>query len=501
MLLKKPKHILEKFFDSSVDWKQGYHSFKNLLGHPIGWLVVTSDDPSEKIRQLDNGHHCGACHGDKKHQKLCRDFLYQSALSIMGNGIHPVAYEKICPHGHSSVFFPLIQVGQIKGFIVLSNLPKKFPNKKQTFSAFESFVNNMAQLAYKDHELKNVYETVHPRALALSTLHSLHRVIRSSLRLDDLLPRVARLCAQILKARGCSIMLVDPTGKYLVPKVSLGDYAKSKKPIRHRFGHGIEGKVAVNCEFHKSSRCIAVPLIEDDLVGVISVCNKIDNSPFTDADMEILRTLSEQAVVAIKNAQLYEESEELTLGSIKSINELLNLSLNVEHTHHQIIGDLALEIGKEMHLHGEELTNLYRATFLLDTGHIATPKDILEKRSKLTKEEFAKIKLHPESGANVLRKIPSLRPLIPIILHHHERYDGKGYPDGLKGEDIPLGARVVAVVDSYSAMISKRPYRKKMSPQEAMEEIRRNSGTQFDPEVVDVFVKVLERRIRENKAA
>lgn len=359
----------------------------------------------------------------------------------------------------------------------------------------------MAQLAYKDHELKNVYETVHPRALALSTLHSLHRVIRSSLRLDDLLPRVARLCAQILKARGCSIMLVDPTGKYLVPKVSLGDYAKSKKPIRHRFGHGIEGKVAVNCEFHKSSRCIAVPLIEDDLVGVISVCNKIDNSPFTDADMEILRTLSEQAVVAIKNAQLYEESEELTLGSIKSINELLNLSLNVEHTHHQIIGDLALEIGKEMHLHGEELTNLYRATFLLDTGHIATPKDILEKRSKLTKEEFAKIKLHPESGANVLRKIPSLRPLIPIILHHHERYDGKGYPDGLKGEDIPLGARVVAVVDSYSAMISKRPYRKKMSPQEAMEEIRRNSGTQFDPEVVDVFVKVLERRIRENKAA
>ncbi|MBI4399086.1 MAG: HD domain-containing protein [Candidatus Omnitrophica bacterium] len=501
MIHKKPKHILEKFFESNSDWQEGYESFKNLLGHPTGWLVLTSDEYSEKIKSLDQGHFHS--NGNKKSLPE-EEILYPYAIELARNAVFRYPFrEKVGTAGDSYTFFPLMHVGQIKGFFVLS-FSSKNPHRhkyRPIFWAFSSYLQNLVQMAYKDYELQHVYETVHPRALALSTLHSLHRVISSSLRLGDLLPRIARLCAQILKARGCSIMLADPSGRYLIPKVILGDYAKHKKTIRHRFGHGIEGKVALNCEFHKSSRCVAVPLIEDDLVGVISVCNKIDNSPFADTDMEILRTLSEQAVVAIKNAQLFEESEELTLGSIKSINELLNLSLNVEHTHHQIIGDLTLEIGKEMHLHGDELTHIYRATYLLDTGHIATPKDILEKRSQLTREEFEKIKLHPESGANVLRKIPSLRPLIPIILHHHERWDGKGYPDGLKGGEIPLGARIVAVVDSYSAMISKRPYRKKMTPEEAVEEIKRHSGTQFDPEIVDVFVKVMERRMLENRAA
>lgn len=496
---KKQKHILEKFFDSSEEWKTGYRSFRELLGHPFGWLILTGEEHERKIRPLDPEHLCAECAQTQKHEKACHDFFFQIGLGIIPEGLIGGSEERVCPHGFECSVFPLVLLDQTKGCIVFLNVPHNLPNKRQLFSAFGAFLSNIVQLAFKDYELANVYETVHPRALALSTLHSLHRVIRTSLRLDELLPRVGRLCAQILKARGCSIMLVDATGKYLVPKVMLGDVNRSKKHIRHRLGHGIEGKVGASCEFHRGSRCIAIPLIEDDLVGVISVYNKIDNSPFTDADIEIVRTLSEQAVVAIKSAQLYEESEELTLGSIKSINELMNLSYNVNPQKHQILGDLALEVGKEMRMHGEDLTNLYRATYLLDTGHIGTPKQILEKKSKLTKQEFEKIKRHPESGANVLRKIPSLRPLIPIILHHHERYDGTGYPDGLKGKEIPIGARIVSVVDSYSAMISRRPYRKKMSPGEALEEIKRNVGTQFDSDVVACFVKVIERHIREHQ--
>lgn len=501
MTNKKPKHVLEKFFEVNQEWKSGYRSFNNLLGSPMGWLVLTTEEAAEKLRALDlrAKNRCPGCASSRKQEMACREFIFQSSLKKSGEERGELPEEISCPFRKTCTFFPLTYLNQPKGFLVFCNLPKNLPNKKALYSAFQAFLSNMVHLAYKNFELNNFYETVHPRALALSTLHSLHRVIRSSLRLDDLLPRVGRLCAQILKARGCSIMLVDPTGKYLIPKVVLGESEKVQKHIRHRLGHGIEGKCGATSEFYISPRCIAVPLFEDDLVGVISVYNKIDNNPFTEADLEIIKTLSEQAVVAIKNAQLYEESEELTLGSIKSINELMNLSFSVDRKHHQVLGDLALEVGKEMNLHGEDLTNLYRATYLLDTGHIGTPKRILEKRSKLTQKEFEKIKLHPESGANVLRKIPSLRPLIPLILHHHERYDGKGYPDRLKGKEIPLGARIVCVVDSYSAMISKRPYRKTMTPVEAVEEIKKNVGTQFDPEVVSAFVRVMERRIRENR--
>ena len=481
---KKQKHILEKFFDGSTEWRDGYRSFSHLLGNPPAWLVLAGEDVLDPVKTLNPGHRC-------------RDFLFQSLESAKASGIE----EKVCPDGYPFTFFPLSFIGQFKGYLVMCNAARGLREKRQMFGAFQAFLSNMVHLAYKDYELKHVYETVHPRALALSTLHSLHRVMRTSLRLDELLPRIARLSAQILKARGCAIMLSDPSGKYLVPKVMLGVRDSSKRHIRHLIGHGIEGRVGATCEFHRSGRCVAVPLIEDDLVGVISVYNKIDNSPFTDSDVEILRTLSEQAVVAIKNSQLYEESEELTLGSIKSINELMHLSFIEDPKQHKALGDLALEVGKEMRMTGEDLTNLYRATYLLDAGHMGTPRQIMEKTSKLTHDEFEKIKRHPESGANVLKKIPSLRPLIPIILHHHERFDGKGYPSQLKGKEIPIGARIVSVVDSYLAMISRRPYRVRMRPVDALREIKNNSGSQFDPSVVISFVKVIERHLSVKESA
>ena len=113
---------------------------------------------------------------------------------------------------------------------------------------------------------------------------------------------------------------------------------------------------------------------------------------------------------------------------------------------------------------------------------------------KLTAEEYEAVKKHPHRGVQVLKSIHSLKPLVPIILHHHERYDGMGYPKGLKGEEIPIGARIIAVVDSFTAMISSRPYRETRKMAEAVEEIKRHSGTQFDPKVVESFLKVIQEK-------
>ena len=227
--------------------------------------------------------------------------------------------------------------------------------------------------------------------------------------------------------------------------------------------------------------------------GVIVLKDKAEGKPFTLTDLEILKILSEQTVVAIKNAKLYAETQQLTLGSIKSINELLELDFAGDNVHLPLFARLAREIGMDLGLARRDLVDIERAVLLLDTGYVGLPEHILSKKTKLTKEEYEAVKQHPHRGAHVLQSISSLKPIIPIILHHHERYDGKGYPQGLKGVEIPMGARIVAVVDSFTAMISKRPYRKTKSVAQAISEIKQNSGTQFDPKVVASFLKIVKR--------
>jgi len=359
---------------------------------------------------------------------------------------------------------------------------------------FCQFFFSQIELAYKNFELNNFYETVHPRALALSTMHSVHRVISSSLRLQDLLPRIGRLSAQVLKAQGCSIMLVDPEHEYLIPYFSVGHHSRFVHAQRIRIGRGLQGQMAETGDFHLSRRSIGVPFIEDDVVGIICLWDKIEGHSFTKIDLEILKSLSEQAVVAIKNARLFEETEQLTLGSIKTINELLELNFGGDRSQLPVFHEIVMEMAKALELNTRERVHLERAILLLDTGALALPDKLLYKKGKLTKKEFAQIKRIPSRGANLLRSISSLQPIIPIILHQHERYDGKGYPQGLAKDEIPIGARIVSVVNSFVAMVSKRSYREQLSVEVALKEIASNRGTQFDPRVVDCFMAVVKRR-------
>jgi putative nucleotidyltransferase with HDIG domain len=151
----------------------------------------------------------------------------------------------------------------------------------------------------------------------------------------------------------------------------------------------------------------------------------------------------------------------------------------------------AEKIARKMGLSDEDMHNLTIGGLLHDIGKIGTYDYLLHKTEKLTAQEFNIIKKHPEKGEKILESIKQLKQIIPIIRYHHERYDGKGYPDGLAGEDIPLLARIVHVADSFDAMTADRPYRSALSKEQVIEELRRNAGTQFDPAVVDVFLSVL----------
>jgi len=158
--------------------------------------------------------------------------------------------------------------------------------------------------------------------------------------------------------------------------------------------------------------------------------------------------------------------------------------------HSRNVADIAQAIGKEIGLAGKELTDLYAVSLLHDIGKLGVPDAILTKPGKLTEEEWEIIKRHSAEGERIVSYVKDLSALVHMIRHHHEWYDGSGYPDGLKGGAIPLGARIISVADAYDTMTGKRPYKGPISHEEAAEELRRCSGTQFDPELVQAFIRV-----------
>lgn len=486
---------MERFLLPNPEWQEGYRAFTKSFGNPKGWLYLI-EESENRFLCLDRKGNSSSSKASRSKPESCAGFLekYFGQLVQKDNEPDPLPRFYDCACGRKGAFFPLMHLGRLKGFLIFCSFSLPEKEVKPLLPLFNHFLQTQLALSYKAYELDNFYETVHPRALALSTMHSVHRVISASLRLNELLPRIGRLCAQVLKARGCSILLMDSERQHLLPYFSFGENPATRRKHRIPLGRGMEGRVAETGTPHFDRHCISVPFIEEDIVGIISLWDKVDNQSFTQMDLEILKSLSEQAVVAIRNAQLFEETEKLTLGSIQTINELLELHYGGDRGQLPIFGKIVMEVGKDLNLNGRELTVLERAVLLLNAGQLTFPEKVWDKKVKLTKKEFEQVKRIPMRGAALLRSIGSLQPVIPIILHHRERYDGKGYPRGLKGEEIPVGARIVAVVDSFLAMISHRLYRRRFTLEEALKEVRENSGTQFDPKVVESFLKVIRRK-------
>lgn len=322
-----------------------------------------------------------------------------------------------------------------------------------------------------------------------------YRLVNSTYNVEELILRLTRLVCQFIKADSSSIYLLDPqTGK--IEKIAIFDnkiniLLTKKKDVAKV--PALERRVAQGYPIF-DPHCLGLPLIADEPVGAVFIRRSQQGKPFDEFDKDMLSVVAEQSVTAIKNLQLYEEQQKTILGSIEFIGKLLKRRGCVPRVHASTYFKILQMIGEDMHIGKEGIDNLYYASILRDAGAIEVPYDILSKTSRLTPEEFKIIRQQPARSVELIKPVAFLKPVLPIILYHHENYDGTGYPSGLQKDQIPLGARIMSVVDAFEAMITARPYKEPLSIDEAINELKTHSGTQFDPRVVEVFVRLAKQK-------
>jgi HD-GYP domain-containing protein (c-di-GMP phosphodiesterase class II)/signal transduction histidine kinase len=337
-------------------------------------------------------------------------------------------------------------------------------------------------------------------------------IMASRPELKRMLALVTDMVSKVMDVAGCELLLEDSATGNLMLGAGSGAGHEGVSVIKR--GQGLSGKVfdegrAIVLNSHMAVAdlgieetlpfekvpCASVPIkLKGRVVGVLTVSDKNARSDFfADDEVGLLVALADRIAVALERATSYESARDQFVSAMvamKSVLEARQTSSGQAREHANLVMDLARALG----LGEEDVRVLQYVSSVYDVGMVRVGGGILRRRGGLRLDEYESVKRHPEEGVDILGPIEFLEQVKDIILHHHERYDGGGYPGGLASDSIPLGARILAVVDAYSSMLSDRPYRGAMTVEEAIEELRRCSNTQFDPVVVEKLVGVLEQR-------
>jgi putative nucleotidyltransferase with HDIG domain len=231
-------------------------------------------------------------------------------------------------------------------------------------------------------------------------------------------------------------------------------------------------------------------LLKEQLKAVIAI-GRPRTKVISIEDITRVRRTADQVAVALSNATLLDELEQLNWGTLKALARTVDAKSAWTAGHSTRVTEIALKIGAAMKLSPNKLNDVHRAALLHDIGKVGVPAAILDKPGALEDDEYALIKKHPAIGARILEPIAAYKSIIPVVLQHHERYDGKGYPGGLSGDEINMGARILAVADTFDAVKSDRPYRKGWDMEHAIDLITKEAGHQFDPDVVKAFLEIM----------
>jgi HD-GYP domain-containing protein (c-di-GMP phosphodiesterase class II) len=346
---------------------------------------------------------------------------------------------------------------------------------------------------------------------ALALVYQVSRSIGiNGSRLSQMLDQVIRLTQDTLRANAASVLLFDDHGRDLYFAATTGPVDEALKKVRVSPRAGIAGKVlssgqpmivndvSRNAHFdsnidattgYETKSLVCAPLVVNGrTLGVIEVLNKSDGSRFNQHDLNAVATVATEAAMAIENTKLHATVLEAYKATIRTLAAAIDAKDPYTRGHSTRVMEYAIATGVAMAFSQADMETLEYAGILHDVGKIAIDSSILTKPDQLDDDEWHKVKEHPRIGANILQEVPFLREAAELVLCHHERYDGTGYPQGLKGSEIPLGARVLAVADTFDSMTTDRSYHRASSVQDALGELVNCSGTQFCPTAVEAFI-------------
>jgi HD-GYP domain-containing protein (c-di-GMP phosphodiesterase class II) len=234
-------------------------------------------------------------------------------------------------------------------------------------------------------------------------------------------------------------------------------------------------------------RVLAVAADSQAASGWLMALNPLDGGPFTQADGEICHPIASLIATQQSNARVYADLKELLFGVIRALTAAIDAKDPYTSGHSERVARIAVRIAEELGMPASQRSDLYLIGLLHDVGKIGVDDSVLKKPGPLTPEEYRQIQRHPDTGVQILADLKKLNHLLPGVRHHHESLDGTGYPSGLAGDAIPWEARILAVADSYDAMSSTRPYRRRLTPGQIDEILQKGSGVQWDPAVIDAL--------------
>jgi putative nucleotidyltransferase with HDIG domain len=346
---------------------------------------------------------------------------------------------------------------------------------------------------------------------ALSTIFQISKEITSSLQLEEVLSTILEQIGMLLEAATCSILLVDETNQKfsiaaarglsqeIVHNVHVGSDEPLVDWIAKNRDSAVIDNISTDERFRKSvfgtyftGPIIAAPLVfKNNIIGVLIVGRTMNEEGFKSEDPTLIKTIADQASIAIANARLYSELKEVYLQVITTLNSIIEIKDNYTKTHSERVTRYAIMLGAVMGLPQSDIETLRLACQLHDLGKIGIHDHILTKPGKLTPEEWDEMRQHPSKGVEILRPLSFLNEVMSLVEQHHEWFNGKGYPRGLKGEGIDIRARIMSVCDSFDAMTTHRAYSPALTLEDASGELIRCSGVQFDPNIVSAFLELV----------